>query len=298
MTLIGAGASGRVVVLSLIRHLCWLGQQPRSNCAVRAFQDEYLAFLVHHDLAFRRTLPLEKNMKLILLLVIASLATLRAEVVEESIESAGVKFRVVRLAPTQVQLAWKDDSGVPYRSFDRVQAAFSQQGKSVKFLMNAGIFEPGGIPSGLHMEGGKALRPLNLADAPGNFFLKPNGVCSVAPGEPFIGNCATWKATGKETWAIQSGPLLLIDGHRHPAFREGSSSKLLRNGVGVDKQGRFVFAITDKGQRVNFWDFAGLFLKLGCKDALFLDGGISKMAVNPGQSIQSNQFGAVLVVAE
>ena len=237
-------------------------------------------------------------MKVIFLSIFFSLVSLRAEVVEESINSTGVKFRVVRLEPKQVQLVWNDDSGQPYRNFDRVQAAFAKQGKSVKFLMNAGIFEPGGIPSGLHIEGGKTLRPLNLADAPGNFFLKPNGVCGFTPGGPFIGNCATWKATGKEAWAIQAGPLLLIDGQRHPAFRDGSISKLHRNGVGVDRQGRFVFAMTDKDQLVNFWDFAGLFLKLSCKDALFLDGDISKMAVNPDKPIQSNRFGAIFVVAE
>ena len=92
--------------------------------------------------------------------------------------------------------------------------------------------------------------------------------------------------------------MLLIGGQRHPAFREGSISKLHRNGVGVDREGRFVFAITDRGQAVNFWDFAGLFLKLGCKDALFLDGTISQMAVNPDQPVQSNQFGAMFIVAE
>ena len=238
-------------------------------------------------------------MKAFFLFLACSLVTLRAEVVEESIESAGVKFRVVRLAPTQVQLVWNDESGQPYRSFDRVQAAFAKQGKTVKFLMNAGIFEPGGIPSGLHIEGGETLRPLNLADAPGNFFLKPNGVCGLGKS-PFIGTCAAWqkRAAGTDLWAIQSGPLLLIDGQRHPAFRDGSISKLRRNGVGVDKDGRFVFAMTDKGQLVNFWDFAGLFLKLGCMDALFLDGDISKMAVNPDKPIQSNRFGAIFVVAE
>ncbi len=242
-------------------------------------------------------------MKVILLLISFSLASLRAGVVEESIESAGVKFRVVHLAPTQVQLVWKNENGVPYRSFDQVQAAIAKQGKSVKFLINAGIFEPGGIPSGLHIEGGKTLRPLNLADAPGNFFLKPNGVCTFGVSDlsgPFIGTCTAWqkRTPATQSWGIQSGPMLLIAGQRHPAFREGSISKLHRNGVGIDGKGQFVFAITDKGQAVNFWDFAGLFLKLGCKDALFLDGDISQMSVNPDKPVSSNRFGAMFVVVE
>ncbi len=237
-------------------------------------------------------------MKALLLFLTCSLGTLHADVIEESIESAGVKFRVVRLEPKQVRIAWNDENGQPYRSFDRVQGAFAKQGKSVKFIMNAGIFEPGGIPSGLHIEGGKTLRPLNLADAPGNFFLKPNGVCTFSLGGPLIGNSTTWKSTGKESWGIQAGPMLLIDGQRHPAFRKESISKLHRNGVGVNAQGKLVFAITNRGQEVNFWDFAGLFLKLGCKNALFLDGDISQMSVNPDKPVSSNRFGAMFVVAE
>lgn len=224
---------------------------------------------------------------------------LGAGVTEERVVSSGVKFRVVRVTPERVRVVWQDEGGQPYRSFDRVQAAFAKQGKTVSFIMNAGIFEPGGIPSGLHIQDGKPLRPVNLADAPGNFFLKPNGVCTLSD-KPFIGTPEAWRqqSNGKEHWAIQSGPMLLINGKRHPAFREGSTSKLLRNGVGIDQKSQLVFAITDKGEMVNFWDFAGLFLQLGCKNALFLDGDISKMAVNPTQPVETNLFGAMFVIAE
>ncbi len=98
--------------------------------------------------------------------------------------------------------------------------------------------------------------------------------------------------------AVQSGPMLLIDGKRHPAFSEGSPNRLRRNGVGVDSQNQLVFAITDTGQRVNFWDFAGLFLHLGCRNALFLDGNLSQMEVNPARGIDSFPLGAMFAVAE
>ena len=248
-------------------------------------------------------------MRRFLAIIFLTIAHLSAGVVEEGVTYAGVKFRVVHLAPKQVEVAWKDENGVPYRSFDRVQAAFAKQGKTVKFLMNAGIFEPGGIPSGLHIENKDTLRPINLADAPGNFFLKPNGVCTLGIGNlagPFIGTCSEWqerranreRSLGHEIWGVQSGPMLLIDGQRHPVFKEGSASKLHRNGVGIDEKGQFVFAMTAKGEVVNFWDFAGLFLKLGCKNALFLDGEISQMSVNPDKPVSSNQFGVMFVVAE
>lgn len=249
-------------------------------------------------------------MKIILILLLA-FPRLSAAVVEEGFTYAGVKFRVVRLEQKEVSVVWKDATGTPYRTFDRVQAAFAKQGKTVKFLMNAGIFEPGGIPSGLHIEDRKTLHPLNLADAPGNFFFKPNGVFYIVGTAdrrvPSIVNAASFpqletriKAMSA-SWlecAIQSGPLLLIDGQRHPAFKENSASKLHRNGVGIDDKGRLVFAITEKGEMVNFWDFAGLFLKLGCKNALFLDGDISQMVANPGTPVSSNQFGVMFVVTE
>ncbi|MES2474979.1 MAG: phosphodiester glycosidase family protein [Verrucomicrobiota bacterium] len=250
-------------------------------------------------------------MKRALLLLLASCGLANAAVTEESIDHAGVKFRVVKLDPQQVSLVWKDKNGVPYRDFETVQTAFATQGKKVAFIMNAGIFEPGGIPSGLHREKQKNLHPLNLAEAPGNFFLKPNGVLylfgSSSGRTPAIVNATSFPRIEQEfqiksaswiEWAIQSGPLLLLDGQRHPAFNQGSTSKLHRNGVGVDVEKRLVFAITAKGERVNFWDFSGLFLKLGCKDALFLDGDISQMAVNPDQPVPSNQFGAMFVVSE
>lgn len=223
---------------------------------------------------------------------------LGAVVTEESVIHAGVKFRVVRVAPTDVLLVWKDSAGTPYREFSKVQAKFSKEGKPVRFLMNAGIFEPGGIPSGLHMEGGKVLHPMNLRDAPGNFFLKPNGICGFGKKGAFVIPTGKWpeQEAGGVNWAVQSGPMLLIDGKRHPAFIENSTNRLHRNGAGVDDQNRLVFAITAEGQEVNFWDFAGLFLKMDCRNALFLDGDISEMRVNPTTPAGRHPFGAMFVI--
>jgi uncharacterized protein YigE (DUF2233 family) len=232
--------------------------------------------------------------------IILLVSSLRADVVEEAIESNGVKFRVVRLDPQRVQLVWKDQHGQPYRTFDRVQAELAKNGKTVKFIMNAGIFEPGGIPSGLHIENSKTIQPLNLKDAPGNFFLKPNGVCSFDGKTATINTSNDFKnfPAGVQKWALQSGPILLIHGKRHPAFIQNSSNKLHRNGVGVDAKGRLVFAMTDHDQIVNFWDFSGLFLELNCQNALFLDGDISQMLVNPEKLVRSNLFGAMFVNIE
>ncbi|MGB6220246.1 phosphodiester glycosidase family protein [Haloferula sp.] len=236
----------------------------------------------------------------VLIILVLGIASALAGVVEEAVVYKGVKFRVVKLDPSHLGLVWRGADGKPYETFDQVQRALNKDGGKVKFLMNAGIYEPGLIPSGLHVERTKELQALNPREGKGNFFLKPNGVFAVTVG----GKAIVWDTVEYQTrseavrLAVQSGPLLLMGGHRHAAFRADSNSIKHRNGVGVDEEGRVVFAMTDKRQEVNFWDFAGLFLKLGCKDALFLDGDISQMAVNPEGEVKSNRFAAMFVVVE
>lgn len=241
-------------------------------------------------------------MRVPVLFLSMTVAAICAPVIEEQVEHAGARFRVVHVEPAQVRLVWKDESGQPYRTFDRVQAAFSKRGLTVRLMMNAGIFQTGGIPCGLHIENAKTLHKINLANAPGNFFLKPNGVFRIDTNKKetkaFITTSEIHPKSPITVAAVQSGPLLLIDGKRHPAFKEGSPNRLQRNGVGVDDKGRVVFAITESGQKVNLWDFAGLFLKLHCGNALFLDGDISQMAVNPSKPVESNRFGAIFVIAD
>ena len=225
---------------------------------------------------------------------------------ETRIEHAGARFRVLRAAPEQVEVMWKNDKGEAYRTFDRIQTALAVKGKKAAFLTNAGIFQMGGTPCGLHIENGATLHPLNTENAEGNFFLKPNGVVHIGKTATLtraeITETTVFQARARQPGApriltaVQSGPMLLIDGKRHPAFREGSPNKLHRNGVGVDTSGLLVFAITDHGESVNLWDFAGLFLKLGCRNALFLDGDISMMSTHPEKPVESNAFGAVFVI--
>ncbi|MEA2840293.1 MAG: hypothetical protein QOF41_1623 [Methylobacteriaceae bacterium] len=83
--------------------------------------------------------------------------------------------------------------------------------------------------------------------------------------------CAT-----KALYATQSGPMLIIAGHIHPKIHADGTSRKIRNGVGV-ASGRIVqFVISDNA--VTFYEFASLFRdRLGCRDALFLDGSISSL---------------------
>jgi uncharacterized protein YigE (DUF2233 family) len=80
-------------------------------------------------------------------------------------------------------------------------------------------------------------------------------------------------------FATQSGPMLVIDGAIHPAFIVDSNDRKPRNGVGVSSQTEVHFVIT-KGW-VNFYEFARFVRDgLGCRNALYLDGGEAPMRRN------------------
>ncbi len=107
--------------------------------------------------------------------------------------------------------------------------------------------------------------------------MKPNGVFFIERGKPEILETADFEArSATPELAVQSGPLLIQKGNLHPKFNEGSDSVYVRNGVGIDREGRVVFAISQKA--VNLFTFASYFKDcLGCEDALYLDGALSGM---------------------
>ena len=70
--------------------------------------------------------------------------------------------------------------------------------------------------------------------------------------------------------------MLVVDNEFNSKFSQGSENKNIRSGVGIIDEYKIVFAISD--QPVNFFDFANLFKnRFQCKNALYLDGAISKM---------------------
>lgn len=212
----------------------------------------------------------------------------------------GVKFHVVEAKPEQVRIVWKDVGGRQLRTFPEVAGFLKGKGQKVAMLMNGGIFDRGGVPSGLLIQEGKELRPVNRRKGEGNFYLEPNGVFYVTEAGAGVVRTDEWPVAGKVRCAVQSGPLLLRQGQVHPAFREASTSRLHRNGVGVRKDGTVVFAITDfhSPKFPNLYEFAMLFRGLGCDDALFLDGDISRMREGEAAADPSQAFGSFVAVVE
>lgn len=152
-------------------------------------------------------------------------------------------------------------------------------GSELLFATNGGIFEPDYTPTGLYVEGGRELYPLNIQSGSGNFYLKPNGVLHLSGDTAAVRTTEAYAAGSyRPDFALQSGPMLLIDGDLHPAIRAASPNFKLRSGVGVRDAHTLVFVISEGD--VRFYQLAMVFKELlGCRDALYLDGVISEMYV-------------------
>ncbi len=208
----------------------------------------------------------------------------------------GVTYHILKTQASAVRVIWKDRNGKPMRTFPEVAQYLKGEGVSVSTLLNGGIFEPGGIPSGLLIQDEKELRPVNRKDGKGNFFLKPNGIFLISSEGASIISTEEYPPKNVRLYqAVQSGPLLLRHGKTHPRFNAPSESRLHRNEVGVSKSGKVIFAMTDfhSAKFPNLYEFAELFRSLGCEDALFLDGDISQMKSGDEITKQSNNFGSI-----
>jgi len=170
-----------------------------------------------------------------------------------------------------------DEKGRPLKYFSGVNRLLAARDERLVFAMNAGMYHKDFTPVGLLVSEGEELHPINLDSAPGNFFLKPNGVFLVSDAGARIVESSRYPTlTERVQIATQSGPLLVIDGALHPAFRRESTSRYVRNGVGVLSPTEVLFVISE--QPVTFYEFATLFRNgLGCKDALFLDATVSSL---------------------
>lgn len=199
--------------------------------------------------------------------------------------------------PALVRLYWKDDKGQALGSLQHLKEHVEHQHKQLLFAMNGGMFKPDGIPVGLFIQDQIIVTPLDTLSGNGNFYLKPNGVLYITTDNK-AAICQTSAFVNHSLkFATQSGPMLLIDGVIHPAFKQGSTNVNVRNGVGILPDGRLVFAMSKEG--INFYDFAQYFKQLGCRNALYLDGFVSRTYLPAENWIQTDgNFGVIIGVTK
>ena len=197
-----------------------------------------------------------------------------------------------------LELFWADEQGQVFRHFDTLSKWLEPRGKNLVFAMNAGMYHYDFSPVGLLLIRGRELAPLNLDEGFGNFFLKPNGVFLWNKESAMVLESSEYpRYASTAVFATQSGPLILRHSQIHARFDPLSSSRHIRNGVGV-KGNQVYFVISN--QAVNFYEFAQYFRdELACTDALYFDGSISSMwAPSMGRGNNKNALGPIVGVVE
>ncbi|MBX7255091.1 MAG: phosphodiester glycosidase family protein [Candidatus Hydrogenedentes bacterium] len=208
----------------------------------------------------------------------------RESVTLQEVTHAGHTYSVVRVDTqrTKLRLYWNNPDGQHFGSLDNLKKWLEDRGEIMLFGTNAGMFRPDYAPCGLHIEEGRMLGKLNLRDGFGNFHLKPNGVFYLTEEGARVVVSERFDAeTSTVLLATQSGPMLVIDGELHPAFKADSKHRNIRSGVGVVSPTEICFVLSR--DEVTFHEFGSLFRDaLNCKNALYLDGVISSFCV-PGK---------------
>jgi uncharacterized protein YigE (DUF2233 family) len=191
---------------------------------------------------------------------------------------------------------WKDDSQQIFKSISNLKTWLDTKNKTLKFAMNGGMFKKDNSPQGLYIENFKTHSLLDTTSGNGNFYLKPNGVFYITTDNlPVIIKTTEFQNSPKIKYATQSGPMLVIDGQIHSAFKEGSINLNIRNGVGILPDNKIIFAMSKK--EINFYDFANYFKSLGCKNALYLDGFVSRTYLPEQNWTQTDgNFGVIIGV--
>ncbi len=215
---------------------------------------------------------------------------------KQNTEDDLVISKIVDLQKEEVCFFWKDDAGNILSNFQNLNAFVKKNHKKLVFAMNGGMYQKDLSPQGLYIENKIEKQKIDTTSGNGNFYMKPNGVFSIAKNVANISITRDFK--NKEVdFATQSGPMLVIDGKIHPEFQESSKNLNIRNGVGVLPNGKVVFAISK--EKINFYNFANYFKKLGCKNALYLDGFVSRIYYLEKEINQvDSNFGVMIGVLE
>lgn len=194
----------------------------------------------------------------------------------------------------KIEFFWKNNQHQTFKSIENLKNYINTKNQDLKFAMNGGMFVENNIPKGLYIENFKTLHPIDTLSGEGNFYLKPNGIFYLTKSH--ISNVIStenFKTNSEIKFATQSGPILIVNGRINPIFQKNSANLNIRNGVGILENGNPVFVMSK--EKINFYNFASLFKTLGCKNALYLDGFVSRAYLPEENWIQEDgDFGVII----
>lgn len=200
-----------------------------------------------------------------------------APCLRQHLQGKAVIVCTVDMSRQHLRTFWRAPDGTPYGSLSGIASRIAAPPGHMLFAMNAGMYHDDLSPVGLYVEGGQTLKKANTAGGPGNFHMRPNGVFYTAGNTVGVMETRRFLSSKiKPDHASQSGPMLIIDGKRHPSITGQGTSAKIRNGVGIRSASIAVFVITD--EPVTFTEFAAMFRDdLKCRNALYFDGSISSL---------------------
>lgn len=192
-----------------------------------------------------------------------------------------------------------DKLSKPIGSLGNLKNIVESGDKKLIFGMNGGMFDKALNPQGLFVQNGIIKNELDTSSSGyGNFYLMPNGVFQIDNNnEANIISTKEYYRSTNVKHATQSGPLLIHNGKINSKLTKGSKNLHIRNGVGILPNGSVLFAMSKN--KINFYDFASFFKENGCKNALYLDGFVSRTYLPSKNNLQlDGNFGVMIGIEE
>lgn len=184
-------------------------------------------------------------------------------------------WKEVNLKKEQVTFYWKDTNNNEFKSIGNLKNWLEKKNQKAIFITNGGMYKKDNSPQGLYVENFITKSMLDTLNGNGNFYLQPNGIFYINSDKTAsICTTSNYKPNSLLQYATQSGPMLVINNKLHSAFNKESKNLNIRNGVGILENGNILFAMSK--EPINFYDFASFFKEKGCKNALYLDGFVSR----------------------
>jgi uncharacterized protein YigE (DUF2233 family) len=155
------------------------------------------------------------------------------------------------------------------------------------FAITAAMFEDDNLPPGLLISGSKKYKNLNIGGGNGNFYLKPNGVFSISrDGVVQIQETLKFDQSTLSSFALQSGPMLVIDNKINDELPNDSKNFNIRTAVGLSND-ELVFVISKS--EVNFFQLAE-FMKtqMKCENSLHLESAAFAFMDFPGSTFKNS----------
>ena len=213
-----------------------------------------------------------------------------------TMEFNNLRYDIAKIKPEKIDsltFYYKNQNNQKFTDINDLK----RQKEKLIFATNGGIFSKTYEPLGLYIENGTTLSSLNADTGEGNFYLQPNGVFYIEKNQANIIETKKYHDAPNVSFAIQSGPLLVINDEINSSFSEDSQNRYIRSGVGRDRNGNVIFAISD--QPVTFHEFASFFKeKLNCNNALYVDGAISEMYVPGYRENTKEKFGVMIGIED